>query len=144
MSGVHFTKACLPYMKKNSWGRVVFISSEKATDPGHWMTPYAMTKAALLSIAKSLANEMGEYGITVNCVSPGVIITPSWDLGAKSECISTEEYAMSFCRNVFKQEKLGQPDDVAHLVCYLCSELARWITGSNFRVDGGSLKNVQM
>ncbi len=144
MSGIHFTKAILPFMKKNSWGRIIFISSEKAIDPGSWMSPYAMTKSAILSVAKSLANEVGEYGITVNCVSPGVIITPSWEMGAMTQGLTAEAYATQFCRNVFKSEQLGQPEDVAKLVCYLCSESARWITGSNYRVDGGSVKSVQL
>lgn len=143
MSGVHFTKAVLPYMKKDRWGKIVFISSEKAIEPGVWMSHYAMSKAAVLSLAKSLANELGKDGITVNSISPGVIVTPAWDEGAQRSNIAREDYAAQFCRNVLKGQSLGNAEDVASLVCYLCSEAARWITGSNFRIDGGSVKSIQ-
>jgi NAD(P)-dependent dehydrogenase (short-subunit alcohol dehydrogenase family) len=144
MSGVNFTKFALPVMKKKQWGRVVFVSSEKATEPGTCMSHYALSKAALLSLAKSLANEVGKEGITVNSVSPGVIVTPAWDESARQMGLSREECAAKFNRSVLTDAAFGKPEDVASLVCYLCSEAAHWVTGSNFRVDGGSLKNIQM
>lgn len=143
MSGVNFTKALLPHMRKISWGRIIFISSEKGVEPGINMSHYAMSKAAIISISKSLANEVGKDGITVNSISPGVIMTPAWDNGAYENNLSREEYASNFCHNVFTGQSLGKPEDVAFLVCYLCSESARWITGSNIRVDGGSIKSAQ-
>ncbi len=142
MIGVNFTRAILPQMRKNHWGRIIFISSEKAIEPGMYMPHYAMTKAALLSISKSLANELGKDGITVNSISPGVILTPSWDEDAKKSNLTREAYAAQFCHNVLPGQPLGNPRDVANLVCYLCSEQARWITGSNFRIDGGSISSV--
>lgn len=144
MSGVHFTKAVLPHMRKALRGKIIFISSEKGIEPGVCMSHYSMTKAAILSLAKSLANEVGKDGITVNSISPGVIVTPSWDENAKNNNLTTEEYASKFCRNVFKGQPIGKPEDVAGLVCYLCSESARWITGSNFRIDGGSVQSMQL
>ena len=142
MSGVHFSQATLPQMRKNRWGRIIFMASEKASEPGVHMSHYAMTKAAMVSIAKSLANEVGQDGITVNSISPGVILTPSWDSVASHSGQNREDYAAQFCRNVLPGQALGQPEDVATLVGYLCSEAARWITGSNFRVDGGSIKHI--
>lgn len=144
MSGINFTKFILPHMRKSQWGRIIFISSEKAIEPGTNMSHYAMSKAAILSIAKSLANEVGKDGITVNSVTPGVIVTPAWDQDAKKNNLNREEYASKFCHNVLTGQSIGQPEDVALLVCYLCSESARWITGSNFRVDGGSVKSMQL
>ncbi|MDF1677377.1 MAG: SDR family NAD(P)-dependent oxidoreductase [Legionellaceae bacterium] len=144
MSGVNLTKYILPSMKANQWGRILFLSSEKGIDPGRYMSHYAMTKAALLSITKSLANELGQYGITANSIAPGVILTPAWDSAAQQENISREAYAGQFCRNVLPNQALGQPDDVASLACYLCSNEARWITGSNIRVDGGSVQSLAL
>ncbi len=83
LCGITLINLLIPYMKQNNHGRVIFISSEKATEPGACIAPYAMTRAAILSVAKSLANEVGKDGITVNCVSPGVIVTPAWDADAK-------------------------------------------------------------
>lgn len=142
MSGVSFSQKVLPSMKQNKWGRILFISSEKAIEPGQGMAPYAMTKTAQLSLVKSLASELGEYGITVNSVSPGVIITTAWDKNAAQANLSREAFAKQYCRNVFNTEKLGQPTDVGHLICYLCSEYAQWITGSNIRIDGGSVNSI--
>lgn len=144
MSGVHFTQAVLPYMKKAHWGKIIFLSSEKGIEPGVFMSHYSMTKAAILSLAKSLANELGKDGITVNSISPGVIVTPSWDGDAKKNNLSTEDYAAKFCRNVLEGQPIGKPEDVAELVCFLCSESARWITGSNIRIDGGSVPSLQL
>lgn len=144
MSGVYFSQKVLSSMKRHQWGRILFISSEKAIEPGKGMTPYAMTKTAQLSLVKSLANELGEYRITVNSVSPGVIVTPAWDKNATEANLSREAFAKQYCRNVFKSEKLGQPKDVASLICYLCSEYGQWITGSNIRIDGGSVNSIAL
>ncbi|MCH9756336.1 MAG: SDR family oxidoreductase [Gammaproteobacteria bacterium] len=144
MGSVHLTKHILPSMKSNQWGRLLFLSSEKGIDPGSHMSHYAMTKAALLSITKSLANELGQYGITANSISPGVIVTPAWDEGAKAQGLTREAFAAQFCRNILQEHSLGQPEDVASLACYLCSDEARWITGSNIRVDGGSVQSLAL
>ncbi len=144
MGGVNLTRYILPSMKANQWGRILFLSSEKGIDPGSYMSHYAMTKAALLSITKSLANEFGQYGITANSIAPGVILTPAWDNAAQQGNISREAYAGQFCRNVLPNQALGQPEDVASLACYLCSNEARWITGSNIRVDGGSVQSLAL
>lgn len=142
MSGVRFSKACLPAMQKNKWGRIIFISSEKAIAPGTRMSHYAMTKAAILAVAKSLANEVGVHNITVNSIAPGVILTPSWNDEAMEAGMKVEDYARQFSPDVLTQQPIGKPQDVAALVNFLCSEEARWITGTCMRVDGGSIKSV--
>lgn len=144
MSGVSFTQKILNSMKSHRWGRIVFISSEKAIEPGQGMALYAMTKTAQLSLVKTLANELGIYGITVNSLTPGVILTPAWDKSAAEAKLDRKAYAKKYCRNVFKIDELGEPQDVAALVAYLCSEYARWITGSNIRVDGGSVNSLAL
>lgn len=144
LSSVMLTKLLLPKMKQRQYGRIIFIASEKASEPGTMLAPYAMSKAAVVSVAKSLANELGKDGITVNCVSPGVILTPAWDANAATANLTREAYAAQFCQNVISKEQLGMPVDVATLVCYLCSDQARWMTGGNYRVDGGSIKSIQL
>ncbi|HTM63264.1 MAG TPA: SDR family oxidoreductase [Gammaproteobacteria bacterium] len=144
MSGVILARHLIARMKEKGWGRILFMSSERAIEPKKNLAAYSMTKAGMLALAKGLSNELGEYGITVNCISPGVIVTPSWDAGAASANMSREEFAEQYSQHVLAGDKLGMPEDVAALVCYLCSDLARWITGSNFRVDGGSIKNIQI
>ncbi len=142
MSGVRFTQAVLPYLQAKKWGRIIFISSERGIEPRTHFAPYAMTKLALLSLTKSFANELGAWGITVNSVVPGVIPTPAFDHDAKIAGLSREAHAAQFCQSVLEPGK-GRPEDVASMVCYLCSEAAHWITGSAMRVDGGAVSNVQ-
>lgn len=144
MSGVILTKHLVPGMKAKNWGRILFLSSERAIEPKKFMAAYAMTKTGLLSLAKSLANELGEFGITVNSISPGVILTPSWDEGASKANMPRAAFAEQYSDHVLSQQKLGVPEDVASLVCYLCTDMARWMTGGNLRVDGGSVKNIQI
>jgi len=144
LNAVMLAKLLIPGMKRKQHGRIIFIASEKASEPGSFLAPYAMTKAAIVSIAKTMANELGKNGITVNCISPGVILTPAWDADAKKADLSREEYAAQFCKNVISKEALGTPNDIANMVCYLCSDLARWITGSNIRVDGGAIESLQL
>ncbi len=105
MSGVNFSQKILPVMKRNQWGRILFISSEKAIEPGKGMAPYAMTKTAQLSLVKSLANELGEYGITVNSVSPGVILTPVLGIKMLLKPISVEKHLQSNIVEMFLKLK---------------------------------------
>lgn len=142
MSGVRFTQAALPSMRQQQWGRIVFMSSERAIEPRTEMPHYAMAKAAVLSITKSLANTVGKDNITVNSVSPGVIPTPAFDNGARAAGMTREAFAALYCKNIMSKDAAGHPNDVAAMVCFLCSEQARWLTGSNFRVDGGSIPNI--
>ncbi|PHQ81247.1 MAG: short-chain dehydrogenase [Coxiella sp. (in: Bacteria)] len=143
MSAVGFTQAVLPAMKAQQWGRLIFLSSEVAVKPGMIMAHYCTTKAAISCLTKELANEMGQFNITVNSVAPGVIPTPSWDGGAEAMGVTREEFAATYCQNIMGEGALGHVDDVAAQVCFLCSDHARWITGANHRVDGGSVPFVQ-
>ena len=143
LSAVGFTQAVLPSMKKQKWGRVIFMSSEVAARPWTILPNYAVTKAAIACVAKSLANEVGQYNITVNSIAPGVTPTPSWEKSAVEAGMSTEAFAAQFDQSVMPDGDLGSVEDVAAQVCFLCSDAARWITGSNHRVDGGAVQAVQ-
>lgn len=146
LSGVRFVKSCLPLMQAQQWGRIVFLASELATEPGTLMPHYAASKAAVLSFSKSLANSIGRYNITVNSIAPGVIPTPSFANSAAAEGMSISDYVAHLNqqgKSVLPKELNGDVGDVANVVAFLCSDEARWVTGSNFRVDGGSVKSIQ-
>lgn len=144
LSGVHFSRLALPWMQRNQWGRIIFLSSERASQPLTLMPHYSVSKSAILTLAKSLANSYGRDGITVNAVSPGAIPTPAWDKGANAEGLTREMLVDKHCPHVLKEGELGSPEDVASLITFLCSEKARWITGSNFRIDGGVCDSIQL
>ncbi len=118
----------LPQMIARKWGRIVNITGK--SEPEGLNGAFA-AKAAMHSWAKGLSREVGRHGITVNCVPPGRIISeqilrnysPEWRARESEEDIPVGEY--------------GQPADIANLVCFLASPLARYITGAVIPVDGG-------
>ena len=122
------THRLLPQMIERKWGRVVNITGK--SEPEGLNGAFA-AKAAMHSWAKGLSREVGKHGITVNCVPPGRIISeqilrnypPEFRQRESEEDIPVGEY--------------GQPSDIANLVCFLASPLARYITGAVIPVDGG-------
>jgi 3-oxoacyl-[acyl-carrier protein] reductase len=118
----------LPQMMARKWGRIVNITGK--SEPEGLNGAFA-AKAAMHSWAKGLSREVGKHGITVNCVPPGRIISeqilrnypPEFRKKESEEDIPVGEY--------------GQPADIANLVCFLASPLARYITGAVIPVDGG-------
>jgi 3-oxoacyl-[acyl-carrier protein] reductase len=119
----------LPGMMRNRWGRVINISSVVGQAGGPGQVNYAASKAGLIGMSKSLAQEMGSRGITVNVVAPGYIETDmTKDL--------PEERRQRFLESI-PLERAGTPEDVAAAVCFLASEEAGYITGQVLAVNGG-------
>ena len=118
----------LPQMMAKKWGRIVNITGK--SEPEGLNGAFA-AKAAMHSWAKGLSREVGKHGITVNCVPPGRIL---------SEQI-LRNYPPEFRKRESKEDipvgEYGQPADIANLVCFLASPLARYITGAVIPVDGG-------
>lgn len=123
------TKAVLPHMISRKYGRIISISSMWGEVGASCEVHYSATKAAVIGFTKALAKEVGLSGITVNCITPGVIMT---DMNAE---YSEEEL------NILKEEtplgKLGTPEDIASAVSFLASERASFITGQILGVNGG-------
>ena len=121
----HFTKT----MVKKRFGRIVFISSVVAHTGNPGQVNYTATKAAISGLMKSLALELSSRNITVNCVAPGFI---------KSNMTDTlNETQKNAILNRIPMKKLGNPDDIARAVGFLCSENAEYITGQTLHVNGG-------
>ena len=110
-------------------GRIINISSMWGETGGSCEVHYSASKAAVIGFTKALAKELGPSGITVNCVSPGVIATEmNSHLDEDDINALIEETPL---------EKIGKPQDVAELVLYLASEKAGFITGEDIKVNGG-------
>jgi 3-oxoacyl-[acyl-carrier protein] reductase len=119
----------LPGMMRNRWGRVINISSVVGQSGSAGQVNYAASKAGLIGMSKSLAQEMGSRGITVNVVAPGYIETDmTKDL--------PEERRQKILQSI-PLERVGTPEDVAAAVCFLASEEAGYITGQVLGVNGG-------
>src|SRR5947209_2235650 len=127
--GFRCIQAVLPGMMRNRWGRIINITSVVGQAGAAGQANYAASKAGLIGLTKSLAQEMGSRGITVNAVSPGYIETDmTKDL--------PEELKQKILGSV-PLARIGKPDDVAAAVKFLASEDAGYITGHVLAVNGG-------
>lgn len=126
------THAALPYMIQQGSGAVINYasSSYRGNDPG--LSVYGAAKAANRSFTKTLAKEVGDHGVRVNCVCPGTVRTPATaQFVAEYEDRLRESYALG---------RVGEPAEVADAVVFLASGAARWITGETLHVDGGYVR----
>jgi NAD(P)-dependent dehydrogenase (short-subunit alcohol dehydrogenase family) len=149
MGAVRLTRAFLPGMRKNGWGRIVFIASEDAEQPYPDEIPYCAAKAGLLAVSKGMSKQYAREGILVNAVSPAFIATPMTDemmeQRAEELGVSFDEAVASFLeeeRPHIELRRRGEADEVAPVIALLCSERASFVLGSNWRVDGGSVASI--
>ena len=149
LSAVRATRAVLPFMQKQKWGRVINISSESGTQPDAFMPHYNASKAAMNNLTKSLSKAYAKDGILVNTVSPAFIMTPlvsdmlkkiAGEQGTSEEKVIANFLAEN--RPHIEVKRPGESEEVAGAVVFLASERASFITGTNLRVDGGSVASV--
>lgn len=125
----NYAHAAVPALRRGGWGRIVTIASINGLRGKLGQSNYAASKAGLIGLTLSLAHELGRFGITANVVAPGMVSTPL----TRALPVAVLDAA----REETVLERLGEPEDVASLVAFLCSERARHITGDVVRVDGG-------
>ncbi len=151
LSGVRLVQAFSPGMKARGWGRILLVSTVGYARPNSRMPHYYASKSALVNMTVSLAKELAHTGITVNCVSPGIVATDeirerftrrAEKHGEPSDWASVERsVARDFMPN--PAGIVGTPEDVGNLVAFLCSDRARYVNGANLRIDGGAADCVQ-
>ncbi len=149
MSGVRLSRAWLPGMAKQNWGRVVFISSESALNIPEDMIHYGFSKTAMVSIARGLAKRMAGTGITVNSILPGPTLSEGFADMLVDEVTRSgktlEEVAADFVmthRSSSIIRRAASVEEVANMVVYTCSPQASATTGAALRVDGGVLNTI--
>ncbi|MFQ6069470.1 MAG: 3-oxoacyl-ACP reductase FabG [Candidatus Aminicenantales bacterium] len=125
----NFIRAAALYFREQKGGKIINITSINALRGKFGQANYSAAKAGTIGLTKTVAKELGKYGVNVNAVAPGMIETPMIkDLPPEIKDKAASE-------TVFN--RLGKPEDVAHLVTFLSSEKAQHITGEVIKIDGG-------
>jgi len=132
----HCTRAVVPTMKQRGWGRIVNISSAAGlTVSKTGIQAYASAKAAQIGFTRQMAHELGPFGITVNCIAPGFILSnPTTER-------QWEGYGPDGQRdlvNGITMRRLGDPADIANGVRFFAAPRSSWVTGQTIAIDGGS------
>lgn len=145
MSIVHFARAVLPGMQRRRWGRIVTVTSVSVRQPVAELVYSNAVRAGVLGLVKSLSNEFGRDGITVNNVGPGYTATDRlWELAAKraaAEGISAEAYLTRMGTET-AMGRVGEAEEVADAIVWLASERAGYVTGGTLLVDGGLYRGL--
>lgn len=134
-SAMRLTRALLPQMIERQWGRVIHVSSVLGLGGKLGRSTYSATKAGLIGMTRSSALDVGQFGITVNCISPGPFLT---DLPLR--VLTDAEKADFGQRPALK--RWGNPEEIAGAALLLGTDAGSYITGTSLLVDGGVLANV--
>ena len=148
MAAVRAVRGALPLLQAAEWARIVNFSAHSTKRQSPLLVAYTASKAAMTSFSKNLSKSLAEYGILVNTVSPGSIVTASFSEGLRSAFAEegldpTDPYdVMNWIDHHFHQPadlgRAGLPEEVATLVAYLASRANGYVTGADVNVDGGS------
>lgn len=148
LTAVRMCRTFVPALKNSGAPRIVNISSIAAQGPGERFPHYSAMKAAMSNFTVSLAQTLAPDKILVNSVSPGPVWTRSWEnesreIAEKSgmKLREIQERLRSEAGQSSLLKRIGEPEDVAGIVLFLASDHARWITATNFTVDGGILRD---
>lgn len=126
------SRQAIPYMKKQGGGKIIMISSICAYREGAWNFSYAVMKAGVSSMARSMANHLAKFNINVNAIAPGIIRTP---LTESQGCFSENKYKALIQK--YPAGRLGEPDEIATAALFLASSMSSFVNGHLLVVDGG-------
>jgi 3-oxoacyl-[acyl-carrier protein] reductase len=130
LNGVFYAnRAAVPKMKARGYGRIVNIASIAGKEGNPMAAAYSASKAAVIGVTKSIGKDLAGSGVLVNCIAPAVIETPM--LGQ-----STEEH-LAYMTSRIPLARIGQPEEVASLICWLASDEMTFSTGACFDISGG-------
>jgi 3-oxoacyl-[acyl-carrier protein] reductase len=142
---VHLSQLVLPGMVAKKWGRILAVSSFVARQPADLMSLSNSLRAAVNGVMRTLANEYGRHGITVNSILPGYILTDRMRKVARSQAeakgLPADKAFDAIAANV-PLGRLGEPEEFGNLAAFLVSDAASYVTGQAITIDGGLSKGV--
>ncbi|MBD0290775.1 MAG: SDR family oxidoreductase [Thermoleophilia bacterium] len=145
LSFVRAIRAVLPSMRARGFGRIVNVSSTAGKRPSTGMPDYSVTKAAVLSLSRLVADEYAKDGILCNAVTPGPTASPAWlapgglaDQAAERSG-KTRDDVLAGVGRARPLGRLAEPGEIASVIVFLCSERASYVTGAAWSADGGTV-----
>ena len=136
VKGSYFiAKYAIPYLKKEAGSAIVNVSSDAGLNGNILCTAYCAAKGAVTTFTKALALELAPYNIRVNCVCPGDIATPMLDMQLAGT--SNPSDALKEMASIYPLGRIGRAEEAAHVICFLASDAASFVTGAAWTVDGG-------
>jgi 3-oxoacyl-[acyl-carrier protein] reductase len=145
MSMVRLTRAILPMMIQQQWGRIITITSIAAKQPINELLLSSAIRPGILGLTKVLANQYAKDNITVNTVCPGNVLTKRQEELSASRAaeknISMEQY-LKETASVIPAGRLGRPEEIGNVIAFLASEQASYVNGVNILVDGSAAKGI--
>jgi 3-oxoacyl-[acyl-carrier protein] reductase len=146
MAAVRLARGIVPLMRRGGGGVVLHNASICAAQPLWYEPIYNVTKAALMMFSKTLSTEVVGDNIRVNCINPGLVLTPDWVKTAKQLTADTggdwEGHLQGVADEHAPIKRFATPEELAHFFVFLCSDKATYSVGSTYFVDGGMLKTV--
>lgn len=146
MAAVRLTRGLVPIMRKRGGGVIINNASICAKQPLYYEPIYNTTKAALMMLSKCMANEFIPDNIRVNCINPGLVLTPDWIKTARQLTEGTpqtwEQYLDKIAKDNASIGRFSTPEELANFFVFLCSPKSSYCVGSEYYVDGGWLKTV--
>jgi NAD(P)-dependent dehydrogenase (short-subunit alcohol dehydrogenase family) len=146
MASVRLSRGLIPGMIKRGGGVIIHNASICAKQPLGYEPIYNVTKAALMMFSKCLSNEVIPHNIRVNCINPGLVLTPDWKKTARQLTAGTngtwEQYLDRIAKDNAPIGRFATPEELADFFVFLCSPRASYCVGSTYDVDGGWLKAI--
>ncbi len=146
MAAVRLSRGIMPLMQKRGGGVIIHNASICAKQPLFYQPIYNTTKAALMMLSKCMSAEFIKYNIRVNCVNPGLVLTPDWWKTANQLSEGTNQTAAQYLDKTAKDftpiGRFASPEELADFFVFLCSPRSSYCVGSAYYVDGGWLNVV--
>ena len=146
MAAIRISRGLIPLMRSRGGGVILNNASICAKQPLDYEPIYNVTKSALMMFSKCLANEVIGDNIRVNCINPGLILTPDWEKTAREHTedseITWEQHLNQIAKKYAPINRFASPEELAHFFVFLCSPRASYCVGSTYYVDGGWLNGL--